>query len=183
MLGETAWMVDHNIIDVGKHLLEKEQSVGSFIAMYLDPRLEGGMPTNLLELDKQHPDRVAWREMRHELWELHQKRKQQSVRTITSINLAEEFLKYPRFYLSWSNDSRGRCYAQQPWLSPHATDAEKSLLKFADGCKMDDRSEWWSAQAIGAAYLGSRKNLQDRVQWTYDNKELITAVAEDPFKT
>ena len=183
MLGNTTWMIDHNMVQVGKRLLDKKQSVGSFIAMYFDPRLEGGMPSNLLELDKQHPERVAWREMRHELWELHQKRKQQSVRSTVSINLAQEFLKYPRFYLSWSNDSRGRCYAQQPWLSPHSTDAEKSLLKFADGCKMDKRAEWWAAQAIGAAYLGSRKNLEDRVQWTYDNAELITAVAEDAFTT
>ena len=183
MLGNTAWMVDHNIVEVGKRLLEKNQSVGSFIAMYMDPRLEGGMPTHLLELDKQHPDRVEWREMRHELWEEHQKRKQQSVRSVTSINLAQEFLKYPRFFLSWSNDARGRCYAQQPWLSPHSTDAEKALLKFADGCKMDDRAEWWAAQAVGAAFLGSRKNLQERVQWTYDNSALITEVAENPYET
>ena len=183
MLGHTAWMVDHNIVEVGKRLLDKKQSVGSFVAMYMDPRLEGGMPTHLLELDKQHPDRVAWREMRHELWELHQQRKQKSVRCVTSVNLAEDFLQYPRFYLSWSNDARGRCYAQQPWLSPHSTDSEKSLLKFADGCKMDERSEWWAAQAVGAAFLGSRKNLQERVQWTYDNQDLIQAVADDPYTT
>ncbi len=182
-LSNTAWSIDHTVVDVGQRLLEKKQSVGSFTALYMDPRLETSMPQHLLELDTKDPERIEWRQMRAELWEIHQKRRQKSVRTAQSVNLANRFLSYPRFYLSWSYDSRGRCYAQQPWLSPHSTDAEKSLLRFADGCKMDERSEWWAAQAIGAAYLGTRLNFDQRVQWTYDNKELIQAVADDPFKS
>ena len=183
MLGDTAWMIDHNVLEIGMRLLDRKQSIGSFTPIYMDSRLEGGMPSHLLELDTKHPDRVQWREERSELWQLHQKRKQQSVRTVTSINLAKDYLKHPRFYLSWSYDSRGRCYAQQPWLSPHSTDAEKALLRFADGCRMDERAEWWAAQAIGAAFLGSRLNFQERIKWTYENAKFITNCALNPYET
>ena len=97
--------------------------------------------------------------------------------------MANEFLKQPRFYLSWSNDYRGRVYSQQAWLSPHATDAEKALIRFADGCKLDERGEWWAAQAVGAAFLGSKLNLEERVKWTYEHQDLITAVALEPYES
>ena len=57
---------------------------------------------------------------------------------------------------------------------------EKSLLAFKEGHKLDDRGGLWAAQAVGAAFLGT-KAFADRTTWTFENKELIKAVADDPL--
>ena len=104
-----------------------------------------------------------------------------STRTFHLIPLANRFQREPRFYLSWSADYRSRIYPQQSLLQPQSSDHEKSILTFADGCKLDKRGETWAAQAVGAARLGSKKPFKDRTHWTYDNKELLKAIAQDPL--
>ena len=81
--------------------------------------------------------------------------------------------KFKTFYLSWSLDWRGRYYTQQSWLTLESTDFERSLIKFHDGCKLNADALYWCKAAIGAAFNGSRKSLNERVKWTEDNQELI----------
>ncbi|WP_115014955.1 DNA-directed RNA polymerase [Synechococcus sp. UW140] len=180
-ISETAWCIDHKILGFAQRLLNKEQSLGSFKVLSRDPRLDERMPEYLTALPKDHQDRKQWVRDKADLHQRHSEQRRKTVRSRQSVGIAQQFLKQPRFFLSWSNDYRGRVYAQQPWLSPHSTDAEKALIRFADGCKLDERGQWWAAQAIGAAYLGSRLNFNDRVQWTYDNADLISRVASDPY--
>ena len=59
-------------------------------------------------------------------------------------------------------------YSQQPLLRPQASDYEKALLTFADGCKLDDGGGHWAAQAVGPSRLGSTLPHQDRVNWMYE---------------
>ncbi|MDC0261206.1 hypothetical protein OAK65_03710 [Synechococcus sp. AH-551-N17] len=180
-ISDTAWSIDHRILGFAQKLLDKEQSLGSFKVLFRDPRLEESMPRALTQLPTDHEERKQWKRDKSDLHERFAEQRRKTVRSRQSVGIAHQFLKQPRFYLSWSNDYRGRVYAQQPWLSPHSTDAEKALIRFADGCKLDTRGEWWAAQAIGAAYLGSRLNFAERVKWTYDNSELISQVASEPL--
>ena len=182
-ISKTAWVVDDEVLSVQNFLQEKGTSVGSLRVLNRDPRLDEKMPAYLTELPKDDEQRRAWRYERKQLHENHELMRMKSIRTRQSVAMANEFLKHPRFFLSWSNDYRGRVYSQQAWLSPHATDAEKSLIRFADGCKLDKRGEWWSAQAIGSAFLGSKLTLEERVQWTYEHNDFLTAVALDPYES
>ena len=181
MIGETAWTVDHTIVKVAQDLKRRGISAGNFNAYERDPRLDDKMPEHLTKLHTEHPERVTWRKNQFRLHQIHNEEWRKAVRSVKSLQAAEKFLSYPRFYLSWSNDYRGRCYPQQPWLSPQTTEFEKSLIKFADGCKLDERGKWWAAQAIGAAYLGTRLNLEERVKWTYANEALIRRIATEPL--
>ncbi len=180
-ISKTAWVIDNEMISIQNLLQEKEVSVGSFLSLHRDPRLDEKMPTYLLDRPTDDEERKAWRLSKKELHERFEEMRRKTIRTRQSLTMANEFLKQPRFYLSWSNDYRGRVYPQQSWLSPQSTDAEKSLIRFADGCKLDVRGKWWCAQAIGSAFLGSRLNLAERVKWTYENEQLITDVATEPF--
>ena len=181
LLGETAYAVDTEIVKVAQSLRENIIPVGSFQFYERDPQLDWPMPSELVELPTDHTDRVDWRKAKKALWDLHNDKVKKAVRTIKSLQTAEEFLKYPRFYLCWSNDYRGRVYPVQPWLSPQTTEFEKSLIRFADGCKLDAQGQWWVEQAIAAANIGTRLNLRDRVQWTRDNIELINTVGSEPL--
>lgn len=183
MIGQTTWTVDHNIVNIAQALKARGISAGNFNAYQRDPRLDDPMPDHLTQLDTEHPDRVDWRKNQFRLHQIHNEEWRKAVRTVKSLQAAEKFLAYPRFFLHWSNDYRGRCYPVQPWLSPQTTEFEKSLIKFADGSKLDERGKWWAAQAIGAAYLGTRLNLEDRVQWCQDNQDLIARVASEPLST
>ncbi len=179
-ISDTAWCIDHKILAFAQKLLLQEESLGSFKVLRRDPRLDEKMPERIAVLPKDHDERKQWRRDKADLYERFNEQRRKTVRSRQSVGIAQQFLKHPRFFLSWSMDYRGRCYSQQPWLSPQSTDAEKALIRFADGCKLDERGEWWAAQAIGAAYLGSRLNFAERVQWTYDNAELISRIATDP---
>ena len=182
-LGETAYTVDTNILEVAQHLKDKALCVKTFNPYVKMSQLEDKMPNHLTELPSEHPDRKAWRIERRDLWNIHNELVRKSVRSIKSLKAANAFLKHPRFYLSWSYDYRGRAYPQQPWLQPQSTEFEKSLIRFADGCKLDERAKWWVAQAVAAAYIGTNENLEDRVQWCYDNWELISKVGANPIET
>ena len=181
LLGETAYSVDTEILRVAKTLRDNRIEVGTFQYYERFQILDDKMPKHLVELPTEHPHRKDWRKERAKLWELHNEKVKKAVRTAKSLLAADEFLKYPRFYLSWSNDYRGRVYPQQPWLSPQSTEFEKSLIRFSDGCKLDKQGEWWVCQAIGAAYIGTKLNLEDRVKWTNDNLELIKLVGSEPL--
>jgi DNA-directed RNA polymerase len=180
LLGETAYAIDADMVKLANHLKEQNIKVGTFKYYERMPELDEPMPEHLTKLPTDHPQRVAWRREKKHLYDYHNEMVKKSVRSSRSLQAAEEFLKYPRFYLSWSNDYRGRCYPQQPWLNPQTTEFEKSLIRFAEGCKLDDRGLWWVKQAIGTAYLGSRLNLQDRVNWVDENITDIAVVGLNP---
>ena len=64
-----------------------------------------------------------------------------------------------------------------------STDFERSLLKFRDGCKIDDDALCWCKAAIAAAYRGTSISFNDRIRWTDDNQELIKRIATEPLIT
>ena len=183
ILGNTAWCVDHSIVSIAEALKERNITVGSYLAHERPSELDQPMPEHLVCLPSDHPDRRDWRKERKRLHDYHNEMWRKAIRSVKSLQMAKEFLKYPRFYLSWSNDYRGRCYPQQPWLNPQTTEFEKSLIKLADGCKLDERGVYWVKQAIGAAYLGTRLNLENRVKWVEQNQQLLCEIASEPLDT
>ena len=180
-LNKTAWNIDHDLLHIAQSCLEKGFSIGSLNAVFRDPRLVQDMPKEIEELPVWDLKRVAWRKERSLLHHALAESKRKSVRSRDAIHLASQFLKQPRFYLSWSCDYRGRMYTQQALLHRQSSDVEKSLVTFADGCKLDKRGEYWAGQAIGSAFLGSKYGYEDRHRWTLENKELLKAIADDPI--
>ena len=183
LLGDTAYSVDTSVLEVAQALAEKHRVIGSFIPYVRMKSLDDPMPADIVELDTDHPRRIEWKRQKKELYKEHNALVQKAVRTHKSLEAAKEFLAYPRFHLSWSYDYRGRAYPVQPWLQPQSTEFEKSLIRFSDGCHLDDRSRWWVLHAIGAAFLGTRLNLDDRVSWAKQNLDSIAAIGADPIST
>ena len=180
-LNRTAWNIDIDLYNIAKDCLEKGFSIGSFKAVFHDPRLDSEMPDEIKALDEKNIRRTAWRKERSLLHNALAESKRKSIRSRDALNLASKFVNQPRFYLSWSCDYRGRMYPQQSLLHKQSSDVEKALVTFSDGCELDTRGEYWASQAVGSAFLGSKYGYEERTKWTYDNKELLKAIAKDPI--
>ena len=177
----TAWSIDPDIHQWQQECLNKGISIGKLKAVLEHPELNQDMPMELRKLPKDHPKRIEWRQKRHILYVQHSEAVTKSQRSRTSVSLAARFLEFPRFYLSWSCDYRGRMYSQQSFLHQQSSDFERALLRFSDGCKLDARGEYWAAQAVGSAFLGTKVSFKKRTDWTYENRDLIEAIANDPI--
>ena len=177
-LQKTAWRVDTRILELAEWCQETRKKVGSLLVCELESPLDSA-PAHIAE-DKERL--IEWRHERHEAIELYRKLTNNAYRTRQAISMSKQY-KFKTFYLSWSLDWRGRYYTQQSWLTLESTDFERSLIKFHDGCKLNADALYWCKAAIGAAFNGSRKSLNERVKWTEDNQELIRSIAEDPKST
>lgn len=183
VLGRTAWCIDRGIYEVAKACFDSGVSVGSLKAVFRPHVLDQGMPAHIAALPTDHQDRREWRKSQAVLWEEHNDQKRRSVRTRQALNLAGEYINHPRFYLSWSADYRTRVYTQQPFLHYQATQFEKALIRFADGCRLDEGALKWVEMAIGASYIGTKGSFDERRSWCKENQQLIAAVAADPLGT
>ena len=183
LLGDVRLSLFPKTIDLAQRCLDKGWTIGSLRAVFRHPALDEPMPLYLQELPTDNPERISWRREMKEIYENFEKQRRNSIRSRQALSMARDFLHRDKFYLSWSCDYRGRCYSEQPWLNPQTTDVEKSFLTFTDAEPLTDKGELWAAQAVGAAYLGSTKAFADRTSWTYNNKELIKAIASNPLET
>ena len=181
--GETPWAVDHSMLELAKDLKERGITVESLDAYQRPDFLDDPMPPALVKLPKDDARRIEWRTQRKREHVAHQKKAAKTVRVYRSIEMAEQMRKYPRFFLSWSYDYRGRCYSQQPWLSPHATGFEKALLRFADGKRLDEYAEDQVLTALGATYLGTSGTLESRKEWANSNLDFICQIGAEPRST
>jgi hypothetical protein len=182
-LQRTAWCVDQEILKVVEGCWGKGLTVGSLKAVQDDPRRAEGMPKYIQELPADHEDRITWRKEMHALHETHHDQVEKARSTMSILSLARKFTSEPKFYLSWECDFRGRLYDQQAWLGRQSSDFEKSLSRFAEGCKLDKRSEEVAAQAVGGAFLGSRGTLDERNNWARSHSRLLEEIADDPIGT
>ena len=180
-LSRTAWNVDHTVFNLAYRCLEKGYTIGSFNAVFDHPRLHERMPSYLSSKDKSDPLRKAWVDETHQIHVAHREAIAKSRNTRLALTVAKQYVKESRFYLSWSCDYRGRMYPQQSFLHEDSSDFERSLITFSDGCKLDKSGEEYAAQAVGEAFIGSKVNYEDRSKWTYQNKELLQAIANTPL--
>ena len=176
-LQRTAWRIDARVLDVAEQLSRGHKSVGKFLVVGFDRPQKGGVPAHYLENREKMKE---WRASTAALHRAYGDENRKCIRTRKAMSMASEY-RHKTFYLSWWVDWRGRFYCQQSWLAPvGATDFEKALLKFRDGCKVTEQSLRWIYSAIGSAFKGTKISTTERIQWTVNNKSLIEEIANNP---
>ena len=181
-LGKTAWNIDRRIYEIARQCYEESiPDVGKLKVVFHHPMIDARMPQHIVDKGDKHPEFKEWKEEKSKYIELHRQSINKARATASSLVIAEKYKKDPRFYLSWSCDYRGRMYPQQPLLDQQKGDFQRSLVYFSDGCKLDDEGQRYAAEALGAAYKGSKISYEERSRWTYDNDLIIKAIAEDPI--
>ncbi len=108
---------------------------------------------------------------------------QKTVRTRITLETLKMFRDEEKFYHGYSFDYRGRCYPIATFLSPQSDDFGKSLLCFYEGSYVTPEAEEWLAFQVATCYGNGldKSTMQERLQWTKDNKSLIHRIAIDPI--
>lgn len=129
-------------------------------------------------------DKEVLKEYKKACYKVHDKnRRSISARgaILRTIHLANKFSKYDIIYFPHDLDSRGRIYPKPSYLNPQGTGYVKSLLEFGEGKALNDGKDVAFIAITGANAFGEDKiSLQERVDWVFDNEEMILSVASDP---
>jgi DNA-directed RNA polymerase len=164
------------ITDVAKTLYDRGYTVDKFIPVWNEEP-----PPKPPNIDDDEDVRKAYRRVKAEWHNRQNDNAQRCVRTKRTMDAVKRHLKYPKFFLPWSYDYRGRAYPIPTVLTHQDTDFGKSLIKFYDQSPVTERSKYWLAFQVATTYGLDKSTMEDRQKWVKDNEELITRVTTDPI--
>ena len=173
---QTSFTINKFIVDVAKTLQQRGIAVGKFV-----PVIEMPLPPKPVDIADNKISRKDYRRRAAEVMNTNAQAFKRSCRTRMTMNAVEVFEKYEKFWIPWSFDYRGRCYAIPSFLSPQGDDFSKSLLLFHEQALMTTEAENYLAFEVSTTYGNSKLSMTDRVIWTLENHQLITNVATDPI--
>ena len=174
-LQQVPYRINSRILEIANFCMERRISVGKFRAEEPTP------PPPKPEPWETAPDeeKLAYRRARTQIEDRNSALAQKNYRTAEAVFVANKY-KEEVFWIPWSFDFRGRCYPIPTSLSPQGTDFDKSLIYFQEE---DDVNEWWLAFQVATTYGLDKAPLQDRIDWTRNNHDLIDLIASDPEGT
>ena len=73
------------------------------------------------------------------------------------------------------------CILSLAFLSMQDTDFGKSLLKFYEEAKLTSEAEDWLSFQVATTWGLDKATIQERLEWTTNNHNHITRIAEDPI--
>lgn len=174
-LQKVPYRINTDILDVARFCMEHRITVGKFRAEEPMPPPPKPEPwETALEEDK-----IAYRRARTQIEDENSSLAQKNYRTTEALYVANKYDKEV-FWIPWSFDFRGRCYPIPTSLSPQGTDFDKSLIYFQEEGPVN---EWWLAFQVATTYGLDKAPMKKRIDWTNENHDLITRIAEDPCGT
>ena len=175
-LQKVSYKINPFIYGVAQELMQRGVSIGKFI-----PIVEMPLPNKPFDIAENFDARKDYRRRAAEVRNQNAHSFKASCRTRMTMETAERFVSKERFFLPWSFDYRGRAYPIPAFLTPQDTDFGKSLIRFADEAFMTPESEDWLAFQVATSYGLDKATMEERLEWTRSNTELILAVATDPL--
>ena len=180
----TAWCINERVLKVQEHIYKNDMRIGIPSSQPLQHR---PYPEHLKEVEKstftpaQREEVLLWKSEVKQTHRLEMKRKGKVLAFLQAHSLAKELRNWEELFFAWSCDFRGRVYCATAGLSPQGADTARGLLLFKKRVMLG--REGATALAIqGANVYGIDKiSFEERVRWVHDNKDLITAIAEDPI--
>jgi DNA-directed RNA polymerase len=177
---KVAFTLNPFIVEVAEELDRLERAVGKFL-----PIVNHELPPKPVDIAENKESRKKYRQAAAQTMNLNAQEFKKSCRTRMTMEAVKRFKDVPKFYIPWSFDYRGRAYPIPAFLTPQDTDFGKSLLVFAEGSYMvpEDESfdaEDWLAFQVATTYGLDKAPLIERLEWTRNNHELFTLIAEHP---
>jgi DNA-directed RNA polymerase len=174
-LQKVPYRINSRVLDVANFCMERRITVGKFRAEEPSPPPPKPDPWE----SASEEERLYYRRTRTEIEDRNAGLAQKNYRTTEAVFVANKY-KDDVFWIPWSFDFRGRCYPIPTSLSPQGTDFDKSLIYFDEEGPVN---EWWLAFQVATTYGLDKATMDDRIQWTRSNHELISRIAEDPEGT
>ena len=173
---KVAYTLNPFIVGVAKTLQERQIDVGKFI-----PIVEIPLPPKPVDIANNAESRKDYRRRAAEVCNINAQAFKKSCRTRMTMNAVERFKNVDKFFIPWSFDYRGRAYPIPAFLTPQDTDFGKSLLKFHNHAPMTRRAEHWLSFQCATTYGRTKDTIDERLEWTLENLNLIKRIAEDPI--
>ena len=150
-LQQVPWMINHFILDVQQRLSQSTIEIGSFRTFdkktyeTKNPLIENPDLVNLPWEDaKQDPELLRKKKKAYAIRKQHESEEkttaQKTIATKRTLEMAERFKEYNRFYMPWYFDNRLRQYCLVDTLNPQGSDNVKSMIMFAEGIPKSDAS-------------------------------------------
>ena len=150
-LQQIPWMVNPFILNVQKALSEHTEEIGSFRTFDKEtyeaknPLIENPEIQELPWEDaKQDPELLRKKKIAYAIRKQYEQDEkstaQKTVATRRTIEMAERFLEYERFYMPWYFDNRLRQYCLVDTLNPQGSDNVKAMIMFANGIPKSEES-------------------------------------------
>jgi DNA-directed RNA polymerase len=175
-LQKVAYRINPFTYGVAKELMKRRVKVGKFI-----PIVEMPLPNKPFDIAENYDARKSYRREAAEVRNNNAHSFKASCRTRMTMETADRFASKDRFFLPWSCDYRGRAYPIPAFLTPQDTDFGKSLLKFAEEAFMTPEAEDWLAFQVATTRGYDKSPMDERLEWSRSNHELITRIATDPL--
>lgn len=182
-LQHTEWRVNQNILKVIRHMWDNGQEVGKLPAREDIPLPNYHFSKEPSEMNEEEKATFRiWSRKRAEIYSNNNRSVSKRIQVERTLQIAEQFAKYDRFYYVWQNDFRSRKYASSTFLSPQSADWSKSLLEFGYSMPINnwDDARWLCIH--GANLYGNDKiTLDKREAWAWDYVDEAHRIVDNPY--
>lgn len=171
----TAWRINSHILEALQVAYEEEYGVEALPPT--NPLEYPPLPPNLVEGSKEWKQNKADCAMVHRL---NRKAINKRILFLNVLSIARKFSIYERIYFPHEMDSRGRMYPKPAFVNPQGPSHVRALLDFAEGKPIETEEHVAYLAIAGAnAYGHDKLPLQDRVDWVFENEDMIISIATD----
>jgi len=182
-LQETAWKINSPVLEVIRKVWDSGQEWAG-----LPPKFPVPLPD--YPFDKQPADMTeqekaefkVWRKKRGAIHVFNHKNMSKRIQIERTLQLAEDYQRYEKFYFVWQTDFRGRKYPVESFMSPQVADWGKGIIMFSRGVPINSPEDAKWLAIHGANLWGLDKvSLEDRELWAYMSEDRIVESAENPY--
>lgn len=182
-LQRTAWTINKPLLDTIRTLWDNGQEWGGLPAREDIPLPSYPFDKEPNEMNEAEKSLfMDWSRKRRDIYRLNNRSVSKRIQIERTLQVAEDYSKYDKFYYVWQNDFRGRKYAGTTFLSPQSADWSKAFLLFSEGMPINnwDDARWLCIH--GANLYGNDKvSLNNRESWAWDNADEFKRVVDNPF--
>ena len=182
-LQKTTWKINKPILEIVRTLWDNGQEWGGLPAREDIPLPSYPFDKDPKEMnDAEKAVFLDWSKKRRDIYRINNRSVSKRIQIERTMQLAEDYAKYDRFYYVWQNDFRSRKYASTTFMSPQSADWSKAFLTFEKGVPIKnwDDARWLCIH--GANLYGNDKiTLDMRESWCWDNVDEFKRVVDNPF--
>jgi DNA-directed RNA polymerase len=174
----TEWCVNSKVLEVMENLFKNNTNLANLpYYNFEDFMFSAEYPKEGDKIDK-----AIWCQQRQHAWSEWYKQEQARGRMLVRLKLAHDLLKNGYFYHTMTLDFRGRAYTACELLSPQSSDFDRGLIMFANEVKVTPEGLYWLKVNMANLFDQDKLSLDQRVQWTEDNWDMLQEIAKDPYE-
>ena len=173
----TPWRINKKVLEVMNEIIDWE---GIPEGLGIASKYPDVQPVKPVDIDTNEDSLKAWKKQMLYYYQNENTRKGKRIKTQLDMATANLYKDYEDIYFPHNLDFRGRIYPVTSF-SPQGDDLCKGLLEFSKGIKLGEHGARWLAMHGANCYGLDKKPLVERLEWVYDNAELIHKVATAPL--